>query len=459
MAFTALQYNRAIFEHEVMLEKSLIQVDFICLYSLSNFLADCVELTEKHTAWQSSVLADVLFTARPILSLKKALGELLMGSINMDVDGDSDVDTDPALVNLNDVDMVCKMLHSETLEKNDVIICIVSSLLGILCSETVKNDHVFQCEIAGRAVKLLDPAGKASELPTVFQFSLLLRLPAVMLIEMLPEKDLDWMMVNASFKDLISLCKSLFSSINNKECSSVDLLTQKLCDLVCVVWSLLYRGLSTSTSSADASEIDKILLESDLYTLTEGMLNYFVAIGQESVSEHGEMPLKRSSELLCIESIGAILIRISKKFRKKKQNRCFYSVSHENSTRKTRKRSSTSLKKPTRRNAGSSSESCKETRDEHDAKANVSDSSSSTQDMSDYILKTSDSDDAAKPLKTRHTRPATYTFVRGLFILGFSSQFKCNLDAQIVLRDKYHSYTILLYSKTQGPRSGFKVGG
>ncbi len=101
-----------------------------------------------------------------------------------------------------------------------------------------------------------------------------------------------------------------------------------------------------------------------------------------------------------------------KKIKRIKHDHCCRLVCKTTVVKKPRKRLSASLRRSSNRGGNSSSESEKETCEVSSAGGCDSNGSSSTQDMSDYVLHTSDSDDG-QPVKLQLKRHSSNVSCKG----------------------------------------------
>ena len=329
-----------------------------------------------------------------------------MGSLSGDGESNTYANTASDAVNLKDVKIVCEMLHGECLKKNDLLICVASSLLGILSSDMLQNDFSMQNDVASKLIHLLTSTHKAT-LHLHLQFSVILSLAVVLLINVMSNNKRHTLVDNTTSESLLAFGMSLMkSAIDSKDMIQKKFILRQINDIIVAGYSLLNWEITTFKSSLnDVTLVCKRFASSELLKLTEQFCRMLLA-----TSCLEKQPLSAASEdskdfqVSCMETLRVFLSKISKTLRKLTWvNSCMFStdVSHTHASK--RRQTSSTRRSAVKRDQKSSSDSGKESGLEKFERIDESNGSDSTQNMSDYVFRASDSDDA-RPVKMKHRR-------------------------------------------------------
>eukprot|EP00112_Aurelia_sp_Birch-Aquarium-sp1_P009846 Seg2135.2 transcript_id=Seg2135.2/GoldUCD/mRNA.D3Y31 product="hypothetical protein" protein_id=Seg2135.2/GoldUCD/D3Y31 len=353
------------------------------------------------------MLCDVSAAANPLQKLRIILKDFLVGSLSGDVENVTSADTASDAVNLNDVKIVCEMLHRERLEKNDLLVCVASSLLGILSSDMLQNDFSLQNDVANKLINLLTSTYKTNS-QLHLQFSVILSLAVVLLINVMSNSKRHTLVDNTASEGLMAFGTSLMKSAGNtKDMTQKKFILRHISDIIVAGYSLLYWEITTCKSSLnDVTFVCKRFASSELLKLTEQFGRMLLAMDSfdkqpgSVTSEHSKDNFHVSS----MEMLRILLSKISKTVHKlTRKNLCMFStdVSHTHSSK--RRQSSSTRRSTPKRDQKSSSDSGKESGVEKFERIDESNGSDSTQNMSDYVFRASDSDDS-RPVKMKHRR-------------------------------------------------------
>ena len=329
-----------------------------------------------------------------------------MGSLSGDGESNTHADTASDAVNLNDVNIVCEMLRGECLKKNDLLICVASSLLGILSSDMLQNDCSMQNDVASKLIHLLTSTHKASS-QLHLQFSVILSLAVVLLINVMSNSKRHALVDNTTSESLLAFGTSLIKpAVDSKDITQKKYILRQINDIIVAGYSLLHWEITTCKSSLnDVTLVCKRFASSELLKLTEQFCRILLA-----TSYLDKQPVPATSEdfndfqLSCMETLRVLISKISKTLRKlTRKNLCMFStdISHTHASK--RRQTSSTRRSAVKRDQKSSSDSGKESGVEKFERIDESNGSDSTQNMSDYVFRASDSDDA-RPVKTKHRR-------------------------------------------------------
>eukprot|EP00794_Sanderia_malayensis_P020579 gene20579-22605_t len=489
-----------------------------CCVEICNLLLSLIPLSFENASYevvpksrQQEPAENVLLAPQPVISLKNSLQTILLGSMNIGPDASSGViqrqdDAKEQVAGLcdtlqhvccNDVTTVCAMLRRENLSKNGVLVCLLSSLLGVMTSETVKANASFRFEVASKMIRLLlEENSEGSEvllLPSTFQFGLLIQLPCTMLVERALSDGLRCLLDDQAYRDLVAIARKMWNSLRATQlggAKSGSLATShdgaelrrsalgKLCAALSALWSLLLWSLQSGpsglTSKSSAREVNRELVECEVFRLTDGLLRHISQSFEDTAVEvafevkdkdkneydiksdggkerEGEKDNDKTFDrmefyLKCLDTVICPLVKMAKKLKKSEQHCCTSSSSiaaagKSLAARKPRRMRSgnskifpSNLEAKSSSNSSSSCESSnKETGGEVTSQVTSQSGdaysrSSSAQDMSDYVLHSSvsegEEDEEGKRVKPAHKRTpsnTSYKDERQCFVSCFTS--------------------------------------
>ena len=350
-------------------------------------------------------------SAKPIHSLRELLRCYLIGSFSQEGEARNTPSTVMDSVDSSDVSIVCAMLRKAIFTKRDLLICLLSSLLGIISSDGMKNDHSLQNDIACKTIVLLTASDKEIRPSDAQQFGLILLLPLCLVVDLIPTKLNDIVSDNSMLDDLLNFASEL---INSSKSAKIAMENRPIIfvvrDILIGCYSLWYwQVVACRSSTKDIAASYKKFASSEIFRVTHKFLRYlFVANGEQPRTED-EVSFVREN---CIENVCVIFGKIAKKFNKiPRKSMCILTPETSHSTSNRRKQAASLRRVAIKRDQRSSSESEKESEKDRDESDIASDCSDSTMDMSDYVLGASDSDDA-RPTQMKHKRNLSNTSAR-----------------------------------------------
>ena len=349
-------------------------------------------------------LCDILTSAKPIHTLREMLKCYLIGGFVPDGKIESAANTVADHINISDVNVVCDMLRMERFKKNDLLICLLSSLLGIISSDMIRNDHSLQYDIACKTVTLLTSSDKDIRPSDAHQFSLMLLLPLALIVNVMPAKLNDIVSDNSILDDLLNFATSLMSSLSSaKVTMEGQNIVIHIRDILIGCYSLCYwQVLTCRSSTKDISTSYKKFASSDVFKFTDRYLRYLFHFNDGQPMTEGSRIDTTSAK--CIDNVCAVLGKIAKKFHKMpRKSMCAVTSEARHSTTNRRKQAATLRRVAMKRDQRSSSDSEKESEKDRKERELASDGSDSTVDMSDYVLGASDSDEV-RPMQVKHRR-------------------------------------------------------
>lgn len=316
------------------------------------------------------------------------------------------------LVAFSDVSIVCDMLGKEKFEKNDLLVCLLSSLVGIISSDVIRNDHALQYDIASKTISLLTSADKAVRPNGLHQFSLILALPLALMVEVIPTKLDDIVVGSSIFDDLLKYGSGLITGIGCMQTRTEKMaVCFQLHDVLMGCYSLLYWQLVACRSAVkDVTTLYKKFASSEIFKLTDRFLRYLLHAGKgQTRGDEETFNLFLGS---CLVDFCVVLGKTAKKLRKTPlKSTCLFTPDSCHAASAKRKQSSSTRRVAVKKDQKGSSDSDRESEEEYTEREVGSDGSDSTGDMSDYILGASDSDDT-RPVKMKHRRNPSNASVR-----------------------------------------------
>eukprot|EP00795_Rhopilema_esculentum_P002843 gene2843-1077_t len=359
-------------------------------------------------------LCGIMTCQKPIRALRESLKSLLAGGFSSEAASECPKIDRVDSVDLSDVQIVCDMLKRETFQKSDLLICLLSSLLGILSSDVTRNDHTLQLDIAYKTTKLLanSEIGVCDIAP--FQFTLMLSLSLVLTVEVLSNRISETPIGSNTFEDMVSFGSALIAIVNSKV--NVDHTVAALLrtsDVLVGLYAYLYWQMSVSMSSlTDIVGSYRRFAASEVFKLTESFFKLLPVVGSKDAGFRNKL----------MSDLNIILFKLAKKLRKSLRNpTCFLTPDTGHTSIAKRKQPGTSRRVSAKRDHKSSSDSERESEVEKSDRCIDSDNSGSTEDMSDYELKEWDSDEI-RPMKMKHKRNLSNASVRskeGVCIVKF----------------------------------------
>ena len=357
-------------------------------------------------------LCDVMISSKPFQAFREALKLYLMGNFAAEGEPKDAANTVMEPVNFSDVSIVCNMIKEETFKKNDLLICLLSSLLGIISSDIIRNDHSLQYDIACKTITLLTSADKDIRPNDAQQFTLILMLPLVLIVEVMPTKRDDIVVDSSVSDDLLTFASNLISILTSTKTEKIrETATYQIRDVLIGCYAFLYWQIVTHRSSMkEVVTAYRKFVSSEIFKVTDRYLRNLLRSHESLLSENSDgihdLPQR------CIEDIFVVLGKIAKKLRKmQRKHTCFLTPDTSVGTSTKRRPQGGARRAAIKRDQKSSSDSDKESEENQNERNVVSEGSDSTGDMSDYVLGASDSDDA-KPVKIRHKRNASNASVR-----------------------------------------------
>ena len=319
-----------------------------------------------------------------------------------EIEGTSNTVTDH--INMSDVSVVCDMLRRESFKKNDLLICLLSSLLGIISSDMIRNDHSLQYDIACKTILLLTSSDKDIRPSDAHQFSVMLLLPLALIVNVMPTKLDDIVSENSVLDDLLSFASSLMNSLNSaKVTMERQTIIFHICDILTGCYSLCYwQVLACRSSTKDISTSYKKFSSSEIFKFTDRYLRYLFHFDDgKPLTEDNRID---NASDKCINNMCAVFGKIAKKFHKiPRKSMCTVTSEARHSSTNRRKQTATLRRVGMKRDQRSSSDSEKESEKDRKERELASDGSDSTVDMSDYVLGASDSDEI-RPMQVKHRR-------------------------------------------------------
>ena len=349
-------------------------------------------------------LCGIMTCQKPIRALRESLKSLLASGFSSEAASECPKIDHVDSVDLSDVQIVCDMLKRETFEKSDLLICLLSSLLGILSSDVTRNDHTLQLDIACKTTKLLanSEIGVCDIAP--FQFTLMLSLSLVLTIEVLSNRISEAPIGSNTFEDMVSFGSALIAIVNSKV--NVDHTVAALLrtsDVLVGLYAYLYWQMSVSMASlTDIIGSYRRFAASEVFKLTETFFKLLPVVDSKDARFRNKL----------MSDLNMILFKLAKKLRKFLRNStCFLTTDIGHTSIAKRKQPGTSRRVLAKRDHKSSSDSERESEMEKSDRCIDSDNSGSTEDMSDYELKEWDSDEI-RPMKMKHKRNSSNASVR-----------------------------------------------
>lgn len=371
-------------------------------------------------------LCSIMTSSKPIFAVREVLKSYLMGSFYTEEETENIGYVDTHQVDNSDVKTVCNMLGRETFKKNDLLVCLLSSLLGIVSSDVMRNDYSLQYDIACKTINLLTTAVKEVHPYDSKQFDLIISFPLVIMVETMPSRQHDFAVESSIFDNLLKYGSNLLCSASSaKAMADKEALCVQVHNVLIGCHSLLFWQLQGCHSSiTEVITLYRKFASSEIFRLTEKFLRLMVLM---NVEEEFCNFAEKSVEDFCV-----VFGKTAKKFHKiPRKCACIFTPDVGHNVSSKRKQQGSARRTSTKRDQKSSSESDKESEEDNDIKEVGSDvGSDSTGNMSDYVLCASDSDDS-KPSKSKHKRNPSNASARSkegnviytLFLL--KTQTKC----------------------------------
>ena len=348
-------------------------------------------------------LCEVVTSAKPIHTFREKLKCYLAGSFspkgNMEVKPDSSVGN----VSMSDVSIVCDMLKKKKFHKDDLLICLLSSLLGIISTDVIRNDHSMQYDIACKTIVLLTSSDKDIRPSCTQQFRLILLLPLALIIDVMPPKLNDILSDHSVLDDLLSFSCGLINALSSAKMTlEKNSIICHIRDVVVGCYSLWYwQVMACRSSTKDVASYYKKFASSEIFRVTDRLLRSLLHAHEGQSPDEDGLDCAIDS---CVGDLLCILGKIAKKMNKMPRKAlCSLSSEASHSTSNKRKQTASLRRVAVKRDQKSSTESEKESEKDRIDREMASGESESTVDMSDYVLGASDSDDA-KPVQVRHKR-------------------------------------------------------
>ena len=312
-------------------------------------------------------------------------------------------------------------LDKIVLQRPELFMCLLSALLGISSGEIVSKDSMLQLSLICKACNFLKASSAALQKanPSSFQFRMILRYAFVSLMELLNYTSIEYIIENPAFIEFLATGTELAENLSGEEwkVSNTFWKVESIIEVVQAVWSMLSWGLSMKAQfSDDITELMRKFIDCGIIQLTRNagdIVSKLMHLLEEVTTgttdfEFAPVISKDSREQLCsqhLDGLNSLLVKLIKKYRRVRKGRaCILSVCTDVQRLGKRKQRTSGRKSHGNKPNSSTTESEKESQDVE----NLSSQSSSTEDMSDYIMKLSDSEEE-KPKRERAKLELTIT--------------------------------------------------